>query len=68
MGEDRLNGLASLNILRNINVNINQALNQFFSVPHRVNLLKKLFVFYSFVKKNPFHIVLIILIINIQML
>jgi len=41
MGEDRLNGLASLNIHRDINVDINQALNQFFSVPRRVNLLKK---------------------------
>jgi hypothetical protein len=41
MGEDRLNGLASLNIHRDINVDINQALNEFFSVPRRVNLLKK---------------------------
>lgn len=41
MGEDRLNGLASLNIHRDINVDINQALNQFFSVHRRVNLLKK---------------------------
>lgn len=41
MGEDRLNGLVSLNIHRDINVDINQALNQFFSVPRRVRLLKK---------------------------
>jgi len=40
MGEDCLNGLASLNVHRDINVDINQALNQFFSVPRRVNLLK----------------------------
>jgi hypothetical protein len=37
MGEDRLNGLASLNIHFDINVDINQVLNQLFSVPRRVN-------------------------------
>lgn len=41
MGEERLNGLASLNIHRDVKVDINQALNEFFSTPRRVNLLQK---------------------------
>jgi len=41
MGGDRLNGLASLNIHRDINVDINQVLNEFFSTPRRVKLLKQ---------------------------
>jgi len=53
MGEDRLNELASLNIHRDINVDINQALNQFFSVPRRVNLLKNdLYFIVGIVKKH----------------
>jgi len=40
MGEDRLNGLASLNIHRDINLDINQALHEYFSTPRRVNLFK----------------------------
>ncbi|XP_050546242.1 uncharacterized protein LOC126908316 [Daktulosphaira vitifoliae] len=41
MGEDRLNGLASLDIHRDINVDINEVLNEFFSTHRRLNLLKK---------------------------
>lgn len=40
MGEDCLNGLASLNIHRDVNVDINQVLDEFFSTPRCVNLLK----------------------------
>jgi len=42
MDEDNLNGLASLNIHRDKNVDIDQTLNQFLSVPHQVNLFKNM--------------------------
>ncbi|XP_067623242.1 52 kDa repressor of the inhibitor of the protein kinase-like [Eurosta solidaginis] len=42
MKEDRLNGLASLNIHRNVNVDINSVLTEFFSVPRRVAMLNGL--------------------------
>lgn len=41
MSENRLNGLASLNIHRDIEVDVNSVLDEFFSVPRRINLLKE---------------------------
>lgn len=41
MSENRLNGLASLNIHRDIEINVEAVLDEFFSVSRRVNLLKQ---------------------------
>lgn len=41
MSENRLNGLASLNIHRDIEVDVNLVLDDFFNVPRRVSLLKQ---------------------------
>lgn len=40
MSEDRLNGLAALNIHRNLEVDVELVLKEFFSIPRRVALLK----------------------------
>lgn len=52
MGKDCINELATLNIHCDINVDIHQALNKFFSNPCQVNLFKQLFTFYSFDKRT----------------
>lgn len=44
MDKDRLNRLASLNVHRGMNVDVKQALNELFSTPRRVNLLKNNFL------------------------
>lgn len=41
MKENRLNGLAALNIHRNIHVNVESVLKEFFLVPRRIALLKE---------------------------
>lgn len=41
MSENRLNGLASLNIHRDIEVDVNAVLDEFFSMPRRIQLLNR---------------------------